>query len=172
MRNTCSMHGCIDVVEGHGLCNKHYLRWRRHGDPTVMKRAPNGTGSINGHGYRQINRTDGGEIEHIAIVERVLGRKLGQGVEIHHFNEIRSDNRNCNLVVCPNRAYHQLLHVRQRALAACGDANWRLCAHCGRYDDPKNLKTYKSQQSVHFHAECRVRYSHDRYEQRKNRAVC
>lgn len=30
-KNTCSL--CPEPVHGHGLCRKHYFRWKRYGDP-------------------------------------------------------------------------------------------------------------------------------------------
>lgn len=36
---TCSIDGCESPVLAHGWCNRHYLRWRRHGDPTVDLRS-------------------------------------------------------------------------------------------------------------------------------------
>lgn len=30
---TCSVPGCDGKLRGHGYCEKHYTRWRRHGDP-------------------------------------------------------------------------------------------------------------------------------------------
>lgn len=32
MRALCTVEGCDQVVSGHGFCNKHYLRWKKHGD--------------------------------------------------------------------------------------------------------------------------------------------
>lgn len=146
------------------LCNKHYLRQRKHGDPLVMKRAPNGAGSLNSQGYRKFHRTNGSEKEHIVVAERALGRPLPLGAEVHHVNEIKSDNSPRNLVICPNRAYHMLLHVRTRALEACGRADWRRCSHCDRYDDPTRLKTDGFH---HFHATCRSAYLRANRERRK-----
>lgn len=57
-------------------------------------------------------------LEHILKAEKALGKPLPSKVEVHHFNEIRNDNRNSNLVVCQDRAYHRLLHRRLRALKA------------------------------------------------------
>jgi len=83
--------------------------------------------------------SDGYVLEHILVTEKVLGKPLPKGAEIHHVNENRSDNRKENLVICQDRAYHFLLHRRTRALKACGHANWRKCNYCKKYDDPENL---------------------------------
>lgn len=32
-RSICTIEGCVQVVNGHGLCNKHYLRWKKYGTP-------------------------------------------------------------------------------------------------------------------------------------------
>jgi hypothetical protein len=36
----CSVEGCGKPVFGHGWCNAHYSRWRRHGDPSCGSTAP------------------------------------------------------------------------------------------------------------------------------------
>jgi hypothetical protein len=82
---------------------------------------------------------EGRKLEHIEVVERALGKRLPKGAQVHHWNENRTDNRNSNLVICPNRAYHILLHYRTKAYDACGHADWVKCTFCKRYDDPKNL---------------------------------
>lgn len=44
---TCSIDDCTAPVWARGWCQKHYTRWQRHGDPTVVKptqeRPPCGT---------------------------------------------------------------------------------------------------------------------------------
>lgn len=32
-KRTCSIAGCERSVYGHGWCNRHWKRWKRHGDP-------------------------------------------------------------------------------------------------------------------------------------------
>jgi hypothetical protein len=91
---------------------------------------------INAQGY--INKGDGTR-EHQIIAEHALGRKLKRPEEVHHVDGIGSNNVPFNLVVCPNRAYHMLLHRRQRAMDACGNPNFMPCQFCKKYDDPKSM---------------------------------
>jgi hypothetical protein len=99
--------------------------------------------------------------EHIAVAERALGKMLPVGAQVHHINGDRSDNRPGNLVVCQDDGYHKLLHQRQAALEACGNADWRKCKFCKQYDSPDNLSIRKQV----YHKKCaaadmRRRHSH------------
>ena len=83
---------------------------------------------------------------------------LPKGAVVHHVNENPSDNSPTNLVVCPNQSYHILLHVRMRAIAACGNPNWRPCSRCTRYDDIENMKFRRRQ---YHHIVCESEYQQD-----------
>ena len=37
---TCSVAGCCAPFKARGWCDKHYRRWREHGDPLTVHRAP------------------------------------------------------------------------------------------------------------------------------------
>ena len=70
--------------------------------------------------------------EHILLAEKALGKPLPVGSEVHHFTEDQ-------LVICQDQSYHRLLHVRQRALESCGNADWRKCHFCKKYDSPDKM---------------------------------
>lgn len=118
------------------------------------ERTPAGDGytKVLHDGEHQRKHKDGYVLEHLIVAGRALGRPVLLPNEVHHVNGDRGDNRPCNLVICENHAYHELLHVRQRALDACGHANWLLCCMCGKYDDPSRLHVipHKTQ----YHREC------------------
>jgi hypothetical protein len=39
MSGACSVDGCLSAIVARGYCNKHYIRWRNHGDPMVNQGA-------------------------------------------------------------------------------------------------------------------------------------
>lgn len=44
-KSICSVAGCNCMVVARGYCNKHYLRWKHHGDPL---------GGVNGASVRKV----------------------------------------------------------------------------------------------------------------------
>jgi hypothetical protein len=96
--------------------------------------------------------------EHILLAERALGHPLPPKAEVHHVNCNPADNTPGNLVVCPNKSYHMLLHRRRNALKASGHADWIVrCHFCGGYGHP-DVMTMRKGTSYGFHAECRRAY--------------
>lgn len=111
---------------------------------------------------------------HIVIAETVLGKPLPKGALVHHFDGNGHNNEHTNLVVCPSQAYHMLLHVRQRALDQCGNANWIKCVRCGFYDDPQSLYLYtpKDQKMPRGeHMACNVAYKKRRHKEKRRVAI-
>ena len=110
--------------------------------------------------------------EHIVIAEKILGRPLPAGAVVHHVDEDKTNNRNDNLVICPDRAYHNLIHRRMRAYDACGHADWLKCCLCGKYDDPRNMRVYQSpnENPRGRHASCELERGRHRFDSVRKRA--
>lgn len=149
----CSVDGCDKEHDAKGLCNTHYARMKRTGDPLKLNTAIRGT-SVNNQGYRVY----AGKLLHILVAEKAIGKKLPKGAIVHHVNEDKTDNRNSNLLIC-DRAFHKVIHQRLNAMNACGNPNWRKCMICKKYDDPKNLYIPKKGNSA-VHNSCRMNKYH------------
>lgn len=145
MTGVCSIDGCGEPRRAKGWCRRHYYAWKRNGDPLKRLRSPQGGGQTNHHGYRLL----GNKSEHKTIAERALGKPLPPKAQVHHVDENRANNAPTNLVICPNNAYHHLLHKRMRARAACGNPNFRKCFVCKAWDDPVNMSIYGNASPVH-----------------------
>lgn len=166
---SCSVEGCGKAMLAKTFCPTHYARFRRHGSPHITTKAPAGAGTIRPDGYKA-HRAGGREtLEHRAIAERALGKRLPAGAEVHHVDTLRAHNSPGNLVICPSRSYHQLLHQRQRAMDACGNASWLKCVHCKQYDEPSNLTFYTNRNGCtnNFHAQCKREVERTRYHSNK-----
>ncbi len=110
--------------------------------------------TINPEGYRCKKvpghpraSTGGNVLLHVLLAEKALGKYLPEGAEVHHHNGIRSDNRNENLVICEDRAYHFLIHARSRIVQVGGDPNIeKICGKCrtvvSRSDFHRNSRAY------------------------------
>lgn len=151
---TCSVNGCDRESKKRTLCETHYARLRKHGDTSITLKSANGDGYVQG-GYlgHQINGVR--KFDHVRIAENVLGKPLPKNAVVHHVNEIKTDNRNENLVICPDKAYHNLIHARTDAINATGNPDSRKCKFCKNYDLLENLSIYKSGNTNQYsHAKC------------------
>lgn len=108
-------------------------------------RNPNWRGgrSIHSGGYVKLKMPEhpfadgnGYVLEHIVVAEKSFGRFLPRGAVVHHRNDVGSDNRPDNYVICHDQGYHMLLHMRRRAYRATGNPNSRTCVGCGEWLTP------------------------------------
>ena len=142
--NKCCVEGCDNKRDGRSkMCGKHRRRMRLYGDPLTTKNRPPRTG-FTALGYKATQINGQKKFDHVRIAESVLGRELPNGAVVHHADGIRSNNVNSNLVICPSRAYHNLLHARIDAMKATGDPDKRKCRTCGKYDTVENMTVYVS----------------------------
>ncbi len=155
----CTVAGCARTARTRAMCSKHYLQWRRTGQPLRLIRVA-GSGTIREFGHIAHKRNGRIVFEHIEIAERALGHPLPYGAQVHHVDGNPANNAHNNLVICPSQAYHKLLHTRERAAAACGNPDWRRCTFCKRYDNPASMYAGKG---FHVHRECRNKYNRERY---------
>lgn len=142
----------------------HHLAGRRGADSNAWK----GGRTHSGNGYIWLfapdhPRTDakGYVPEHTLVAEKALGHFLPVGAIVHHVNRYRQENQNDNLVVCSDAAYHQLLHLRQRAFDATGNPNMRRCVLCKLWDLP-DANGLVPAQRCYRHRNCHALYMRKR----------
>ncbi len=152
----CQVEGCAKIYYCKGYCRMHYERVRYHGNTDRLK-AERGTG-YSQYGYNVVMINGISKPRHVLVAEKALGKELPKGVVVHHIDENRSNNDPRNLVVCPDRGYHQILHKRMRAYEAYGNANYLKCYCCGKYDAPENIVVSGTSKSGGSnHPECKKR---------------
>ncbi len=162
----CKLEDCQERHDAKGYCHKHYERWRRNGDPRGGYRS-HGSGSVRPNGYIMIVRGNIAKFEHVRVAESALGKELPKKALVHHANGNPGDNRPENLVICPDDKYHFLLHIRMRAIEACGNVDYRRCLYCKKHDDPANMRGFHSITNPNgrfYHRLCRNSYRRNQNE--------
>lgn len=152
----CKLPDCERAAESRGMCNMHYERWRKRGDPTILLQRPHHTGSPTGTGYWHTKIDGTRKQDHVWVAERALGKPLPKGAVVHHVDENPLNNSPSNLVVCPSIKYHALLHKRMRAFAACGNYSFERCWICKTYSDPAEMRELRRENGTgyFYHATC------------------
>lgn len=105
--NPCTVPGCSEVGTIQGMCVTHYHRNWKFGDPKAdvpLQRKPDKDGWIvdshSGYVVKRFRTPEGKHVkilQHRAILEEELGRKLLPHENVHHKNGNRADNRRENL---------------------------------------------------------------------------
>lgn len=103
-----------------------------------------------GDWYKVARNTGPRRYEHQRVAEKALGKSLPSKAEVHHVDEDKRNNASNNLVICPDHAYHRLLHQRAAAFDASGDASARKCVYCGQWDSVSNLRINKQNSARHL----------------------
>jgi hypothetical protein len=113
----CPVDGCDRPRTGKLYCKLHYERLRRTGElgPAQSMSAPKGSGHLNKQGYRRIVVDHRRVLEHIYVMEQILGRDLWPDESVHHKNGIRDDNRPENLELWNVERHGQNQRCGQRA---------------------------------------------------------
>jgi len=95
----CEVAGC-GRFRNHGspYCKMHRERLRRTGEvgppgPLTTK----GVVKTNAEGYRRIHVGGRRVLEHVHVMEQMLGRRLAPGENVHHKNGVKDDNAPANL---------------------------------------------------------------------------
>jgi hypothetical protein len=123
---------------------------------------------ITAKGYVEISvpghpraRRGGRVFEHILVVEAALGKYLPETAVVHHVDHNKARNVGGNLVVCEDQAYHLLLHRRERALDATGDANNVQCWYCQEWGAPEAFDVVTTRGQF-YHKACAARWQQER----------
>ena len=136
--------------------------------------------SVTADGYVLVEAPDhpqadsrGRVYEHVLVASRALGKPLSAGTIVHHIDDDRQRNVSNNLVICQDRAYHNLIHGRCKAYRATGNANAARCGLCGRWglpNDPRfNLHIHASGKRQGVHRTCKKVYDRRRWLSRRRR---
>lgn len=116
----CRIEHCTGWTTADGLCAKHYARRWRHGSTDSL--IPNYGLGITQHsqGYIRIKKGDKWFMEHILLAEKALGRSLPPKAVVHHTGAPDDNHGFMKLIVCPDQAYHFLLHKRAEEMKLYG----------------------------------------------------
>lgn len=110
-KHRCAVSGCQRQQHCKRFCTLHYDRFRQHGDPNTLLKAPGGSGHSH-QGYLRRTRNGVRVFDHRLIWEAANG-PIPAGHHIHHINGDRGDNRLENLQ-CLRAGQHMSLHQRGR----------------------------------------------------------
>lgn len=95
--NNKATHNLRKDTDTEPMCPKHYIRWKKYGDPNKLKRENYGSGWITSNGYKRLYCNGDYNFEHRMVMEEMIGRKLERHEHVHHKNGVKLDNSPDNL---------------------------------------------------------------------------
>lgn len=118
----------------YALCRSCSIRLRRIGKPMNEQPSWKGGKTKMKNGYILIKLSpddffypmvsnNGYVLEHRLVMAKLLGRLLSPKEIVHHINDIRDDNRQCNLQLFPDCDSHFEFHRTLERLRKGGDEN-------------------------------------------------
>lgn len=136
MTAVCLLDGCDKPVRSRGMCNTHYTRWRKHGDPLkVWRRGQRMTtedrfwskvdksadcwlwlGTLNNRGYGKFNLDGRMLLAHRVAYEMAIG-PIPAGCDLDHVA-----TRGCRHRHCVNPAHLEPVMHRENLLRGTGFA--------------------------------------------------
>ena len=119
--NLLGKKGCL------GMCNKHYIQYKRWGDPLHSDKKEKATVD----GYYRDGKT--GRREHRVLYEEHYGIKLSNEEIIHHINFVKTDNRIENLWKYDNASEHIKAHRQFERLRDSMSENEEIIFDNGEY---------------------------------------
>ncbi len=120
----CSVDRCKNTIDkgGHGLCGKHYARFKRYGDVNYITPEDERRRRCREAQLKNISdikvttyRKFMGRHEHRVIAEQKIGRPLEHNEEVHHIDGNRHNNSPDNLEVL-SKSEHDKIHAINRDL--------------------------------------------------------
>lgn len=169
---TCEVSGCNRIHFGKGLCAGHYSRKARtgrvDGHIPLKQRKTLSAGDKSVHTLGYVWVAGEGAFEHVMKAEAALGKPLPRNVVVHHVDEDKTNNTNSNLLIC-TRKYHNMIHMRMRALDESGKAGNMKCPICKQWDDPRNMQ--KNTSGGFRHKECHRLYEFNRRNNKESNHV-
>lgn len=125
-----------------GMCNKHYIQYKRWGDPLHADNKERATVD----GYYRDGKT--GRREHRVIYEKYYNVKLNPDEIIHHINFVKTDNRIENLWKYPNASEHIKAHREYERLYESLSENETIVFQDGKYIKRERERERADRQTV------------------------
>jgi hypothetical protein len=102
----------------------------------TRQRMPIGAKWVDVRGYIRVKVVEGSapwRLEHVVVMERVIGRALSKGEVVHHINGDRQDNAESNLYLCCSASHHNAVERQLKDLFRSLLRSGVVCFGDGRY---------------------------------------